>query len=87
MFASHSFPALCLPVGLSLEDPLLPFPPLPLAVKYDVGSDICFFSLFLGVRRRGKVAHGADAEVDGGVVDEPERKCTILTIQIYHLLP
>ena len=50
-------------------------PPLPLAVKNDVGSEICFFcrllSLFFELRLWGKFALGADADVDGGVAEDP----------------
>ena len=55
-------------------DPFL-FPPLPpLAVKNDVGSEICFCCFFfLELRFRGKLAEGADDEdADGGVAEEPE---------------
>ena len=48
-------------------------PPLPLAVKNDVGSEICFFCrlLFFELRLWGKFALGADADVDGGVAEDP----------------
>ena len=66
----------------SQVDPLL-FLPLPLAVKSDVGSEICFFCVFFLVfeprLRGGKLAHRlADAEPADGVVEELETAIFII---------